>query len=368
MASSLSMSPQNLLRHARDLKVLHVNDSAVTILVDASSSNAVPSDANTRSLWKLTVASSHCQQVGPSIGCTSLDQLNAYSSSRSDTASCERARRFLQRLEFCLTIESGAEYSYYDAFSATTNWLDYISSLFSQQQNATTGRCFQLELIHPVSDRQIARSLPAPSAALIEETPTLYQTVVEPYIETVVKSGSLAWIENVVNGTKEAERLLLDAPDFILNIDTKWKSHPDPLAVAREEWKSHAATVADLYCLAIVKDGSRLRSLRDLHGDVDLPMLRNILEQGRAMIETVYGVAQDQLRVFFHYHPQFYHLHVHFTRLENENGCQVERGHLLSDVIQNLELDPEYYAKRTMTYKLKVNSELYKSMQESLSD
>mmetsp|Transcript_309 Transcript_309/g.590 ORF Transcript_309/g.590 Transcript_309/m.590 type:complete len:84 (-) Transcript_309:1225-1476(-) len=52
-----------------------------------------------------------------------------------------------------------------------------------------------------------------------------------------------------------------------------------------------------------------------------------------------------------------YHFHVHFTRLENEVGCSVERGHLVSDVIQNLLLE-DYYKKRTITYKLKKGTAL----------
>ncbi len=94
----------------------------------------------------------------------------------------------------------------------------------------------------------------------------------------------------------------------------------------REEWYGDKS-VEDLYCLAIVKDGG-IASLRDLHGR-HIAMLREILEQGKDSIEKVYGVPQDQVRVFVHYQPQFYHFHVHFTRLENEIGCQVERGHLL---------------------------------------
>ncbi len=35
---------------------------------------------------------------------------------------------------------------------------------------------------------------------------------------------------------------------------------------------------------------------------------------GVETIEAVYGVPEDQLRVFVHYMPQFFHFHVHFTR------------------------------------------------------
>eukprot|EP00586_Coscinodiscus_wailesii_P016890 CAMPEP_0172510456 /NCGR_PEP_ID=MMETSP1066-20121228/228591_1 /TAXON_ID=671091 /ORGANISM="Coscinodiscus wailesii, Strain CCMP2513" /LENGTH=71 /DNA_ID=CAMNT_0013289393 /DNA_START=1 /DNA_END=212 /DNA_ORIENTATION=- len=71
------------------------------------------------------------------------------------------------------------------------------------------------------------------------------------------------------------------------------------------------------------------------------------METGARVIASVYGVDADNLRVFVHYQPQFYHFHVHFTRLENDTGVQVEKAHLLMDVIQNLETDGDYYKKRT---------------------
>ena len=89
-----------------------------------------------------------------------------------------------------------------------------------------------------------------------------------------------------------------------------------------------------------------------------MPLLKKMENDGLDAIKAVYGVEKDQIRVFVHYQPQFYHFHVHFTRLENEVGCAVERGHLLSDVLQNLEMDSEYYSKRVITYKLKKGTPL----------
>ena len=65
------------------------------------------------------------------------------------------------------------------------------------------------------------------------------------------------------------------------------------------------------------------------NGPEYLPLLRHILATGTRVVCDTYGVAAHQLRVFVHYQPQFYHLHVHFTRLHNDLGCQVERAHLL---------------------------------------
>lgn len=60
---------------------------------------------------------------------------------------------------------------------------------------------------------------------------------------------------------------------FIMNVDTKWGTHPNVLAVPREEWFGHAS-VTDLYCLAICQRKD-IRTLRDLRA-VHIPMLKEI--------------------------------------------------------------------------------------------
>lgn len=48
-----------------------------------------------------------------------------------------------------------------------------------------------------------------------------------------------------------------------------------------------------------------------------------------------YGVRDDQLRVYLHYMPSYYHLHVHFVHVKHDAGAGMAAGkaHLLSDVI-----------------------------------
>jgi len=353
-------SPESLLNGGGSLRAttLSVSDNHATVLLQetrptSSATNDVDGAATvTRSLMKMNVVPAHRSDLACLSSYNTLEELNA---APVDEASSKRILAFLHRLDFRLTSESGAEYSYYTAFEKSwwRNPLGFVQQIVWPQQ---PNEAFKVELISPASDRQVERSLPTPGMALVEETPHIYESIVKPTIDKLVESGSLSWIANVVNGEKESERLLLNEDTFILNVDTKWKTHPDALAVPREQWYEHKS-VEDLCCLAIVKDGS-LHSIRDLRGS-HVPMLRAILTKGREAITRVYGVSADQLRVFLHYQPQFYHLHVHFTRIENEIGSQVERGHLLLDVIQNLEMAHDFYAKRTLTYKLKISSEMY---------
>lgn len=345
----MTRTPESVLKsRGCSAETLTLSNEHATVLLTTPTQDG----ANEQSLLKLTVVPFHQEVFQASVNDTDAD------------TSTRKILSFLSNYNFSLTSESGAEYSYYNA-RPKQGMGAFLSRLFTSGSllaSSTTMGSFKVELISPASDRQIQRARPKPSMIMIQETPQLYETVTKPYIQSIVESGSLSWIENVVSGKKERERLLLEKDDYILNVDTKWRSHPDAINVPRSEWYGHES-VAHLYCLVIVKDGS-IASLRDLRSQ-HLPMLHSILGECPETIETIYGVKRDQLRMFVHYQPQFYHFHVHFTRLENDIGCQVERGHLLSDIIQNLEMDGDYYTKRTITFKLPINDKLYLDFQKA---
>ena len=352
-------SPESLLQDPScKARVLAISDNHVAILVTRGD------DDEERSLFQLTLQPFHRKILPHSYECAGNSQDNS-----------RAILQFLSNYDFHLTSESGAEYSYYDATpKSASTWGALVQSIgrfvsfasTASRSTTTTSNRFvmgplQSVLISPASDRQIQRASPSPAVSLIQETPVLYETVTKPYIQSIKESGSLSWIENILSGQKERERLLLDTHDYILNIDTKWRSHPDPKTTPRETWYKHES-VADLYCLAIFRDGT-ISSLRDFRGE-HLPILESMVENCTPVIERIYGVPSDQLRIFVHYQPQFYHAHVHFTRLQNDIGAQVERGHLLCDIVQNLRMDSDYYAKRTITYKLQITDPLYKLIQD----
>lgn len=151
---------------------------------------------------------------------------------------------------------------------------------------------------------------------------------------------------NILEHRSETERIVFEdaCPNdgFVLLPDLKWDGR----------------TVETLYLLAIVRRRG-IRSLRDLSA-ADLPLLRNVLRSGTEAIRAKYGVAGRQLRVYLHYQPSFYHLHVHFTYLQHEApGIRCERGHLLSTVIGNLELLGDYYRRATLPFTVVRQQRLY---------
>lgn len=69
----------------------------------------------------------------------------------------------------------------------------------------------------------------------------------------------------------------------------------------------------------------------------------------QALVER-YGVREDELRVYIHYQPSYYHLHVHFLHVNYDAGAgmAVGKAHLLNDIIGAiLGLDPAGMAHMT---------------------
>lgn len=218
-------------------------------------------------------------------------------------------RCLLMYIALRVHLESGAEYGYYHGS---------ISPL--KLTLLRVPLAYHIEVIAPASPRQITRAR-VEERVLVRETPELYQQALGPLAEEIRKDGrSIQWVYNILDHKKEVDRIVFEEPPsppssspsssptrgFLLVPDPKWKSHPNPSDIPKEEWRGHPCT-AGLACLAIVHDRD-LGSLRDLRRK-HVPLLRSVLEKGLKAIENVYGVGPEEIRVFVHYVPQFFHFH-----------------------------------------------------------
>jgi len=67
--------------------------------------------------------------------------------------------------------------------------------------------------------------------------------------------------------------------------------------------------------------------------------------------------------IYFHYHPTYYHLHVHFTHIE---GGPINRACVqLAEAIANIELIPDFYQRTTLVYTIGTQMPLYKAIVEN---
>ena len=166
----------------------------------------------------------------------------------------------------------------------------------------------------------------------------MYERITRPYILNHLEDHK--WVYNILEGKAEQDRFVTQVDDekegFVLVADLKWDM----------------TTMENLYCLAIVQRRD-LYSIRDLD-QTHLPMLRQLQETCLTAIKEKFGVPRSLLRVYFHYQPAYYHLHIHFAHIRYQAGAPViGKSVAMNDVVQNITLSNEYYKNATMVYYIK---------------
>eukprot|EP00112_Aurelia_sp_Birch-Aquarium-sp1_P001858 Seg1201.5 transcript_id=Seg1201.5/GoldUCD/mRNA.D3Y31 product="m7GpppX diphosphatase" protein_id=Seg1201.5/GoldUCD/D3Y31 len=214
--------------------------------------------------------------------------------------------------------------------------LSFQNDIYSQYNAVTDPELNQLKVvtIMPATQKHILKYT-RQSCYLINETPKNYAEITLPFIQE--NKHSVQWVYNILDHKAEVDRIIYEDLDpingFILLPDLKWNQ----------------AQVSDMHLTAIVvKRG--ISSLRDLTAE-HLPLLKNVLTKGKEAVVNKYKVNPQQLRIFFHYYPSYYHLHIHFMSSSSISGsCATAKAHLLDDVIDSLEnIDGDFYKKKTIT-------------------
>jgi m7GpppX diphosphatase len=136
------------------------------------------------------------------------------------------------------------------------------------------------------------------------------------------------WIYNIIDGISEQDKIIYCETEFILIPSYTWNS----------------LNIEKLHILCIPTDIS-LRSIRDLTR-VHVPLLEYMKKVSLQNINEIYGIKEEFLKIFFHYDPSTYHLHIHFINTEYiDSWSSVEYSHDIDSVIFNLKLDSDYYKK-----------------------
>lgn len=190
---------------------------------------------------------------------------------------------------------------------------------------------------------------------LVKETPEMYRDIVEPYIDEISQGNRLNWVNNILYEGAEANRVVYKdynpenkKDGFIVLPDMKWDG----------------VNLDSLYLVAIVYRDD-IRSIRDLK-PTDQDWLKMMMKKIKSVVPACYNFAihPDELRIFVHYQPSYYHFHIHIVNVKHQglgNGIAAGKAILLEDVIESLNyLGPEGYATRTLNYVIGENHDLWK--------
>ncbi|KUF91705.1 m7GpppX diphosphatase [Phytophthora nicotianae] len=217
---------------------------------------------------------------------------------------------------------------------------------------------YKVNLIYPATERHVRKHTDQ-NFHMVVETKEAYRMITKPFIDSI-PAENIDWVYNILDHKSETERIIYEDTHhrngFVLLPDFKWS---DP------------SKLESLYCLAIVHDRS-LRSLRDLTGS-HLKLLRNIRYElhllphtnfdknsrfelvwtRNASLEVLnekFGVDPSSIRMYLHYQPTYYHLHVHFSHVKMTQGTFSGKAVLLEDVIYNLSVNSDHYKDATLSF------------------
>jgi diadenosine tetraphosphate (Ap4A) HIT family hydrolase len=138
------------------------------------------------------------------------------------------------------------------------------------------------------------------------------------------------WIYNIIDGISEQSEIIYRDEKCICILSYTWSGKTDEIN------KLH------MLCFPIDKTLRCIRSLNSSHIDLLTHMKAKSLE----VIKSKYNLDITDLKMFFHYDPSTYHLHIHFINVEHiETNSSVEYSHDLDSVIFNLGIDSDYYKK-----------------------
>jgi len=156
----------------------------------------------------------------------------------------------------------------------------------------------------------------------------IVQETYQEYLEFISKRDFIKekWIYNILDGISEQNKILYQDDKIVICPNYTW----DEIDMLK------------MHILTFPKDKS-IHSIRDLHS-FHLELLNWIKEKTYQTIKLIYGFDSNIIKVFLHYAPSTYHLHVHFVLISNkETNSSVEYSHNLSNVIENIKIYSNYY-------------------------
>ncbi|KAL8997454.1 MAG: hypothetical protein Q9188_006325, partial [Gyalolechia gomerana] len=177
--------------------------------------------------------------------------------------------------------------------------------LASVSQGADNPPDLKLNLVHPCTENHIKKYSPQ-GVRIVTETPEIYRDRIRPYIAKQHEEGRLNWVFNILEGRKEQKDIIHRDPGqegtkeeaFILVPDLNWDR----------------TTLTSLHLLAIIerRDIWSLRDLKKSHILWLKHMREKILE---ATVKKYPEIDRDQVKLYMHYQPTFYHLHIHVVHV-----------------------------------------------------
>jgi m7GpppX diphosphatase len=136
------------------------------------------------------------------------------------------------------------------------------------------------------------------------------------------------WIYNIIDGISEQHLIL----------------YRDELCIVIPTYVWDGVNTDKMHLLCLPTDIT-LRSIRSLTLE-HIPLLEHMKRTTLYIIKQRYDIDEHYVKMFFHYEPSTYHLHIHFVNVAHHDArSSVEYSHELNNVIFNISICPDYYQR-----------------------
>ena len=204
---------------------------------------------------------------------------------------------------------------------------------------------YQIQFIQDPSCKEIERDT-IKDILEYNETWEMYQKVT---LEARYKSEqSEAWIGKIIRGEKEQDKVIFKNDDVVVVKDSKWKQPEDE---------------KEMHYIMLFADKT-LTCIRDLEGQ-HISMLQKGMEEALQQIEEKHGMTRERLRIYFHYHPNYWRLHVHIVA-HSSSSISMNNSFGFEQVLQNLAIDSSWYQTYSLPVKLQKHGKWYEKYLEFL--
>ncbi|KAG5926314.1 hypothetical protein E4U42_003433 [Claviceps africana] len=221
----------------------------------------------------------------------------------------------------------------------------------------------KINLIYPCTEAHV-KKYSRQRVRFVTETPEIYRDLVRPYMQSKRDEGRLNWVFNIIEGRTEVD-------DVIYRTELGRTAGGDEGFLLLPDLNWDRSTLDALHLLALVerRDLWSLRDLKKKH----IPWLQHMKSKVvSATVETYPSIEADQLKLYVHYQPTYYHFHIHVVHVALEAGATQATGKAvgLDSIIETLKVmagdDEAGMDALCMTYTLGEASELWTEVYEPL--
>ena len=194
----------------------------------------------------------------------------------------------------------------------------------------------EVNLIYPC-DHESNKNINSKSEyEILRETALDYKNIILPYIKNIYYNN-VKWINDIIYHDREKEKIFYRNKEFLVIQNISWTN------------LDKSSTKNSFYLLVIPEE--KLMTIRDLRKK-HINLLKSMRDKAIEVAKS-FDINQNQLYFFFHYHPSFYHLHLHCCIINNpELTTKYFRCKMLETIISNLERNNYFYRNADILFEI----------------